>query len=493
MRRDDRGRIDDGIARRNRVILGALGNPQRVEAEGRILAGAARHLGHQFARIEREHFVGEDLVLADDHPGDRDAIDVAGQRQVVGDLHRRHDEAEFLRQLAPDTGDPRHQRRALAFVDQADERIADFELARADVADIRPLDMMRVGSRGRGFGLGSDLGRRAPELPADGEGQRRGRQDQHLRHCGDKAEDEQDTADRHPYMRGGELAADLARQVVGRRHARDDGGGRDREQQRRNLGDERVTDRQRDIGAARLREGQAVAEHAQDQAADDVDEQDEQAGDGIALHEFRRTVHRAIEIGFGRDFLTPRLGFVGGQQAGVEIGVDRHLLAGQGVEGEARRHFGHASRALGDDDEVDDHQHAEHEQADDIIAADQHLAERFDHMARRRRAFVAVDEHDARRGDVERETEQRREQQDGREGRKIERLRRRQRDHQDREADHDIADEADVEDDRRDRDHHQRDENQHRRGQCRGSREARHIADVEPVHAAPPESEASRW
>jgi hypothetical protein len=41
-----------------------------------------------------------------------------------------------------------------------------------------------------------------------------------------------------------------------------------------------------------------------------------------------------------------RLGFVGRQQAGIEIGVDRHLLAGHGVQNEARRHFGHAPAPL---------------------------------------------------------------------------------------------------------------------------------------------------
>jgi hypothetical protein len=41
-------------------------------------------------------------------------------------------------------------------------------------------------------------------------------------------------------------------------------------------------------------------------------------------------------------------------QAGGQVGVDRHLLAGHGVEGEARRDFGDAARTLGDDDEVHD-------------------------------------------------------------------------------------------------------------------------------------------
>ena len=41
-------------------------------------------------------------------------------------------------------------------------------------------------------------------------------------------------------------------------------------------------------------------------------------------------------------------------QPGVEVGVDRHLLAGHRVQGESGAHLGDALGALGDDDEVDD-------------------------------------------------------------------------------------------------------------------------------------------
>jgi hypothetical protein len=236
-----------------------------------------------------------------------------------------------------------------------------------------------------------------------------------------------------------------------------------------------------------------VAEDAEDQPADDVDEQDQQAGDRIALHELRRAVHRAVEIGFGADLDAARLRLFGGEQPGVQIGVDRHLLARQRVEREARGDFGYAARALGDDDQVDDHQHDKDEQADDIIAADQHLAERLDHMSCRRRALMPVDEHHARRRDIEREAEQCREQEHGGKGREIKRFRGLQRNHQDQQTDHDVRDEADVEDQRRNRDHHQRDKDQHRRRQRRYPGNAADVAKVETRgHAAPPDSAASR-
>src|SRR3546814_12634723 len=66
MGRDHRGRIDDGIARGDRVVLRRLGNPQRVEPEGRVLARPAADGSNEIARIEREHLVRIDLVLADE-------------------------------------------------------------------------------------------------------------------------------------------------------------------------------------------------------------------------------------------------------------------------------------------------------------------------------------------------------------------------------------------------------------------------------------------
>ena len=57
-------------------------------------------------------------------------------------------------------------------------------------------------------------------------------------------------------------------------------------------------------------------------------------------------------------------------EAGVEVGVDRHLLAGHGVEGEAGSDLGDAAGTVGDDDELDDRQDQEDHETDDQGAAD---------------------------------------------------------------------------------------------------------------------------
>ena len=113
----------------------------------------------------------------------------------------------------------------------------------------------------------------------------------------------------------------------------------------------------------------ALCGHADDDAADDVDDDDQQAGDGVAAHELAAPSMAPKKLlSSSRSLRRARApGFV--DQAGGQIGVDRHLLAGHGVQGEARRDFGDAARALGDDDEVHDHQDREDDDADDEIAA----------------------------------------------------------------------------------------------------------------------------
>ena len=147
-----------------------------------------------------------------------------------------------------------------------------------------------------------------------------------------------------------------------------------------------------------------MLEHADEEAADDVDEEDQDAGGGVAADELGRTVHRAVEVRFLAHFLAALARLFLGQEARVEIGVDRHLLAGHRIEREARADLGHAARTARDHRELDHDEDREHHQADREVAADHELAERLDHLAGRPRAVVAVQQHHAGRGDVQGET-----------------------------------------------------------------------------------------
>ena len=77
-----------------------------------------------------------------------------------------------------------------------------------------------------------------------------------------------------------------------------------------------------------------------------------EAGDRVAAHEFRGAVHGAVEVALVLELAAALARDLLVDEAGREIGVDRHLLAGHAVEAEARGDLGDAAGALGDDDEI---------------------------------------------------------------------------------------------------------------------------------------------
>jgi len=133
--------------------------------------------------------------------------------------------------------------------------------------------------------------------------------------------------------------------------------------------------------------------------------------------------------------------------SGRKIGVDRHLLARNGVQGEAGADLGNAGRALGDYEKVDRHQDEEDDDADDEIAAHHQAGEAADDVACRGRTLLAAREDEAGGRNVEREPQDGRDEQHGREGRELERLVDPERDHQneDRERDRERQPEVDHE------------------------------------------------
>ena len=92
-----------------------------------------------------------------------------------------------------------------------------------------------------------------------------------------------------------ELAEDGLLGRAARAALRNQQAGGERDDQRRDLRDEAVADGQlgEDVGGGRGRH--VVARHADDDAAEDVDGGDDEAGDGVAAHELRGAVHRAEE------------------------------------------------------------------------------------------------------------------------------------------------------------------------------------------------------
>ena len=414
MRGDDCARIDRQKPFGNRRVAAGGVDPQGGAAKagigGCFAFQPARHA--RFAGVDRKDTVGAHGRAGDFHPAQQDAVFAGGQFEAVAHAELRHDKAAGLAQLLAHPGDPRNQRRAAFGIDQMDQAIAELDRDQRMVGHIVEHDSRRVGRRGRRFGAGEPCaGGALLQVPPDPPGNRRGGQEHHLRHRRDHPDRAQNDHDRQPRRRIGELPADLPGEVAAVGNAGDDDRGGNRQQQRGDLRDQRVAHCQSHIFLRRIGRGQPVAEHAEAEPRDDIDPEDQHGGNRIAFDELARAIHRAVEIGFGSDFAAARLGFGGVDQPGSQIGVDCHLFAGQSIEREPRRDFGHAAGAFGHDHHVDDHQDHEHEQPDREIAADQKRAKALDHPPRRRPAGVAVDQHDAGRCDIERETQQRGEQQ----------------------------------------------------------------------------------
>ena len=241
-----------------------------------------------------------------------------------------------------------------------------------------------------------------------------------MRHAGNQTHHYQDACgNRQRLGRGEHLAIDLGAHVLGGRDTGHHDGRRSRQQQRRNLRHQTVTDGQQYVDPSRLGKAQVMLGDTDRQTADHVDEQNQQTGNRVAADKLAGTVHGAVEICLLGDFLATQLGLLLVDDTGVQIGIDRHLLARHRIQGKARAHLGDPPGALGHHHEVDDHQDREDHQTDHVVAADHHLAEGLDHLARGIAPFMTVKQHHTGGGHVQRQPQQGCDQQNGGENREI--------------------------------------------------------------------------
>ena len=126
---------------------------------------------------------------------------------------------------------------------------------------------------------------------------------------------------------------------------------------------------------------------------------DENARDCVTSNELAGTVHGAVELRFTRDIFTTfaRRRFV--DESRIQIGIDRHLLAGHGIQRETSRHLGDATGTLRDDDELNDYDDHEDDETEYEVATDYHVAESGDEPS-----CVGLAENQTGGRDVQRQT-----------------------------------------------------------------------------------------
>ena len=165
---------------------------------------------------------------------------------------------------------------------------------------------------------------------------------------------------------------------------------------------------------------------------------------------------------------------------GVQVGVNGHLFAWHGVQGEAGVDLRDPSGTLGHHNEVDDHQDGKNDEAHHVVAANDDVPERCNHFAGSFLAFVAIDQDDPGRGDVQRQPQHRGKQQYRRKGRELQWLTGANGDHDDQQTGGDIEGEQDVQQPRREWQHqHGRDQQDKRRNAQPFEAEARqHLSNT---------------
>ena len=159
-----------------------------------------------------------------------------------------------------------------------------------------------------------------------------------------------------------------------------------------------------------------MLEHTNGQAANQVDQQNQYARNGVTADKFGSTVHGTEEVGFlgqlGTAFLC--CGLV--DHARIQVGVDRHLFARHRVQGKTCVHFRNTARTFGHHDKVNDHQNTKDDETHHIVTGNHKLTKRRHHFARSFVACVAVDQDHPGRRHVQRQAQHRGKQQYSGEG-----------------------------------------------------------------------------
>ncbi len=262
-----------------------------------------------------------------------------------------------------------------------------------------------------------------------------------------------------------DLLLDFDADAVLRTGARNDHGAGNRDHQRRNHRDQTVADSQHGVGLQRRHDIHAVLQHTDQQPGHDVDAGNQDPGHRVALREPACAIHRTEEFGFARQLFAAAAGFGFVDQPGVQIGIDRHLLARQRVEREPRGDFGNTHRAMVDHDVLDGNQNQKYDGADDVVAAHHEISERLNHVACRGGSGMAVQQNQARGRDVQRQAEQRQHQKRSGKNVEVDGLRDVHRDHQHDDRHHDVGYDQQVEQEPR----HRRDQRHHDGEHCAGN------------------------
>jgi hypothetical protein len=148
------------------------------------------------------------------------------------------------------------------------------------------------------------------------------------------------------------------------------------------LRDQPVTHRSDGVDAEHLGKLHAPLDHTNDGASYEIHHSNDDSCNGIALNQLGSTVHGPEKLSFSLDGLSPFLCLILADKSGAEVGVDGHLLAGHGVQGEPGGYFGYTFGSLRDDDELNHEYDDEYYKSNHGVAAEYEGSEGFNDLPR---------------------------------------------------------------------------------------------------------------
>ena len=282
--------IDDSVSVEFRLLALVLRDPKGRQSKRRLNRLNARHFLKDRARVHREIMVEHQLAARNLNAFELDDIGIGLDLDVVADTDGRDDKPEFKRTLPPNHDDAVEQIAALSRIDERDEAVADLEFHRIDLQERDDV----LGRRCFFFRLCllldllDFLHRRltAVEVPRNERAGTGKRKERDARKPGHNGKEEQDARKDHKdAIVAEELLDEVAAEVPLRCRTGHDDTGRRRDEQCRNLRDESLADGEQRVGLECLCRVHVALEHADDEAAADVDHHDDDRRDRIALDE----------------------------------------------------------------------------------------------------------------------------------------------------------------------------------------------------------------
>ena len=212
-------------------------------------------------------------------------------------MHRRREVADLLRKFLAHALDAPQQFAILRLIHQRDQPVSNLKPSYIHRRNVIPARVLYFRLRGR---RGSHL-RRLPLLALDHHicaAAQHGCQQQkgNVRHARYHAHETDDRGSEDQRLGPGkELVHELAADVVVGSHAAHDQARGGRDDERRNLCNQSVTDCQQGVVSGSGGDVQIVLQHTDDQAAYHIDEQDQDARYRIAPHKLAGAIHRTVE------------------------------------------------------------------------------------------------------------------------------------------------------------------------------------------------------